>query len=68
MRVTHDLPYRPRKGKFCIIAEGPVNIGLGALQMPVAKMKGKWADRSTVAGVALLQNSVAEGSSGMSPA
>jgi hypothetical protein len=54
MGVIHDPPYRPTKGKFRIIAEGPGNIGLGALQMLVAKMKGKWADRSTVAGVGLV--------------
>ena len=51
MRVIHDPPYRPTEGKFRIIAEGPVNIGFGALQMLVAKMRGRWADRSTVAGV-----------------
>ena len=43
MRVIHDLPYRPKKGKFCNIAERPVNIGPGVLQMSIAKMKGKRA-------------------------
>jgi hypothetical protein len=57
VRVIHDLPYRPKKGKFRIIAEGPVNIGLArlaslaVLQISVAKMKEKGAHRSTVAGV-----------------
>src|ERR1035438_1353001 len=51
MRVIHDLPYRPKKGKFCNIAERPVNIGPGVLQMSIAKMKGKRAGHGTVAGV-----------------
>jgi hypothetical protein len=28
MRVIHDPPYRPTKGKLCIIAESPVNCDL----------------------------------------
>jgi hypothetical protein len=37
MRVIHDLPYRPKKGKICIIAGRPVKKGLGMLQMSGAK-------------------------------
>jgi hypothetical protein len=39
-------PYRPTKGKFCIIAESPVNIGFRMLQ----KSAGC---RSTVAAVVI---------------
>ena len=57
----------PERCKFCVIAEEPVNIGLGALQMSVAKMKGEWADRSTVAGVGLVARLCCR-SAGMFPA
>ena len=43
MGVIHDPPYRPTKGKFCIIAESPVNIGVRMLQKSAAKMEGKRA-------------------------
>jgi hypothetical protein len=54
------IPRTPTKGKFCIIAEGPVNVGLGALQMSVAKMKGKRATATLLLAFGQLQNSVAE--------
>jgi hypothetical protein len=37
MRAIHDPPYRPQKGKFCIIAARPVNKGSGMVQMSRAK-------------------------------
>jgi len=54
------IPRTPTKGKFCIIAEGPENVGLGALQMSVAKMKGRRATATLLLAFGQLQNSVAE--------
>jgi hypothetical protein len=51
---------RFKKGKFCIIAEKPGNIGPGVLQISVAIMKGKRASHTTAAVFAILQNSVAD--------
>ena len=42
-----------KNGKFRSIAEGPANIGFDALQMSVAKVKGKRASYSAVAGPGL---------------
>jgi hypothetical protein len=42
------------KGKFCTIHGRPVNIESSMSQESVAKTKGKWASRSTVAGVGLV--------------
>jgi hypothetical protein len=41
-------------GKFCFVAERPVNIGPSMLQKSVAKMKGKRAIRSAGAGLGLV--------------
>ena len=60
MRVIHDLPYRPKKGKFCNIAERLVNIGPGVSQMTIAKMKGKRPDTAQLLALAPLQDSVAD--------
>ena len=60
MRVIHDPPYRPTKGKFRIIAEAPVNIGFDALQMLVPKVREDAPTAAPLLALALLQDSVAE--------
>src|ERR1035437_7899669 len=54
------IPRTPTKGRLCIVAKGPVNVGLGALQMSVARMKGKRATATLLLAFGQLQNSVAE--------
>src|ERR1039457_1511890 len=57
MRVIHDPPYRPTKGKFCIVGGRPVNKGLACCKCLVqneALNGGRRSPGVAVGGVAEL--------------